>query len=238
MVQNGDYRLPMPNSSWATLQKILRAYNAVRDREKPTVQDIAELAGIHRPNVSANNNFLRDLGLLREDGNKLSELGTLLATGLDLNNGTMISEGIQESVRRSSGLSKLIDMFRARGTMTYETFEGQVVTLARLTAKSLGLSYVGTLADYLTEGGLIREEGDNLIFVGREPSVQREQSVFSEESGEKPPPPPPPGVPDGIPIPLGVNKRAFLVLPEDWTSRDLPKLIKMIQLALGEDTGE
>lgn len=241
MVQTTDYRFPMPNSSWPIIIKILRAYNAVQNREKPTVREIAELAGIHRPNVSANNNFLRDLGLLREDENKLSDLGSLLATGLDLNNSAMVTDAIQESVRRSPGLSKLLDMFRARSTMSFETFEGQIVTLAKLNAQSQGLSYLGTIVEYLIAGNLIREEGDNLIYLARESSNTREPAfgmTAESNNGEllPPPPPLPPPAPDSIPIPLGIARLAYLRLPEDWTGRELPRLIKMIQLALGEDT--
>ena len=168
MVQNADYKLPLPGGSWAIIQKILKAYNAVRNREKPTIQDVAELAGLHRPNVSTNNNFLRELGLLVEGENKLSPLGTRLATGLELNNQSMITEAIQESVGASRGLSQLIDMLRARGTMTLEAFEGYVVTLGKITPSSSAIafvgSYVGTIIDYFLAGGLLQEDGSNLIY--------------------------------------------------------------------------
>jgi hypothetical protein len=42
MVQNGTYKFAMPYSSWQAILKILKAYNAVRDREKPTVKEIAD----------------------------------------------------------------------------------------------------------------------------------------------------------------------------------------------------
>jgi hypothetical protein len=241
MVQNSGYKLPMPYSSWQAIQKILKAYNAVRDREKPTVQDIANLAGIHRPNVSANNNFLRELGLLQGDENKLTPLGTQLATGLEMNNFSMVTEAMQQSVRESKGISQLVDTLRARGTMSREAFVGQVVTLAQLTAKSQTLSYVGTIIDYLTGANLIREDGDNLVYMGHaakdiKPPIDSLGGGIVDPLAT--PPPPPPVIEAGIPLPLGVGRLAYLKLPENWEPRELTKLVKMIELALGEDKNE
>jgi hypothetical protein len=36
------------------------------------------------------------------------------------------------------------------------------------------------------------------------------------------------------PFPLGPNRLAYLSLPGDWSSKELPKLLKMIELAFGE----
>lgn len=229
----------MPNSSWQTIQKILKAYNAVRDREKPTVKDIADLAGIHRPNVSANNNFLRELGLLQDDENKLSALGTRVATGLELGNFSMFTEAMQESVRESKGMSQLADTLRARGTMSRESFTGQVVTLAQLTAKSASLAYMTTIIEYLIGANLVREDGDNLVYMGHAAiDIKPPIDSLGGSIVNPPPPPPPPVIEAGIPLPLGVGRLAYLKLPENWEPRELTKLVKMIELALGEDKNE
>ncbi len=39
-----------------------------------------------------------------------------------------------------------------------------------------------------------------------------------------------------VPIALGAERRAYLELPDDWEPKDLKKLLKMIELALGEET--
>src|SRR5439155_5188067 len=150
----------------------------------------------------------------------------------------------QESIQRSPGFSQLLDMLRARSTMTLESFEGYVVTLGKITPETSAIafvgSYVGTIIDYFVAGNLVQEDGSNLVYMRPkegQPEGKQGSRMGNGDSGSgdlfQPPPPP---VPGGIPIPLGVNRRASLTLPEDWTSRDLPKLIKMIQLALGEDT--
>jgi len=235
MVQNLDYKFSMPYSSWETLQKIIRAYNAASGDEKPTVRDIANLAGIQRPLVSANNNFLRELGLLQAEVNKLTPLGSRLATGIELDNESMVTEALAESVQSSPGLGQLMNTLRARGTMTVDAFKGHVITMAQLTASSPTLNYVKTIIDYIEAAEVLRIDGDNVIFTGHGFSGY---SAGSKE-GEKltlSPQPPPPLPPEDIPIPLGLNRRAHLQLPEQWTSKELPKLLKMIELILGDET--
>ena len=41
-----------------------------------------------------------------------------------------------------------------------------------------------------------------------------------------------------IPLPLGPRRLAYIQLPEDWNSRELGKLIKLLQIALGDDSEE
>jgi hypothetical protein len=247
MVMNPDYKLAMPGSSWTTIQKILKAYNTAHNREKPTVKQIAEMVGLHRPVVSSNNNFLRELGLLQGDENKLTPLGNRLANGLELNNQSLVIEAIQESVLGSPGLTQLSDMLRARSTMTLEAFEGYVATLGKLSGPALNYlgAYTGTIIDYLVAGELIKEDGSNLIYSGNPEVRKRDEppNNGNRECANDPPPPPPPAPPppppgkeeDGIPIPLGLKRVARLTLPEGWTSKELPKLLKMIELALGEE---
>jgi hypothetical protein len=232
MVQPISDKFAMPYSSWDAVQKILRAYNAASGYEKPTVNDIAKLAGIQRPMVSANNNFLRELGLLQAEQNKLTPIGIRLATGIELGNESMVTEALQDSVRYSAGLSQLLNTLRARGTMTVESFKGHLITVAQLKSNSPTLNYIRTVIDYLEAADVIQTNGDNITYTGHGISPR----ANDQPTEQAPPPPPPPSPTEGMPIPLGVNRKATLKLPEDWTSRDLPRLIKMIQLALGEDT--
>ncbi|MDQ3668562.1 MAG: hypothetical protein M3410_18720 [Acidobacteriota bacterium] len=233
MVQPISDKFAMPYSSWDAVQKIIRAYNAASGYEKPTVNDIAKLAGIQRPMVSANNNFLRELGLLQAEQNKLTPLGVRLATGIEIGNDSMVTEALQESVRFSAGLSQLLNTLRARGTMGVEGFKGHLITVAQLTKKSPTINYLKTVIDYLEDAEVIQTDGDNVSYTGHSSGARAEEKPLDRIQ-----PPPPPLAPqtEGMPIPLGVNRQATLKLPEDWTSRDLPRLIKMIQLALSEDT--
>jgi len=35
---------------------------------------------------------------------------------------------------------------------------------------------------------------------------------------------------------LGASRRAYLQLPDDWGTNELPKLLKLLQIALGDDS--
>jgi len=235
MVQSISDKFVMPYSSWETIQKILRAYNAANNYDKPTVNDIAKLAGLQRPVVSANNNFLRELGLLQVEQNKLTQLGTRLANGIELGNTSMVTEALQESVRFSRGLSGLLNTLRARGTMSVDAFKGHLITVAQLTKNSPTLNYLKTVTDYLEAAEMIETDDEgNVTYIGHGLGSKAEEKPL--EADQMPPRPPArTAVIEGMPIPLGVSRVATLHLPDDWTSRELPKLIKMIQLALGED---
>src|SRR5687768_14726072 len=211
MVQNLNYKFPMPNSSWETIKKIVLAYNAASGQDSPTVKDIAELAGIHRPQVSANNKFLREIGLLLEDVNRLTTFGSAFATGLELGYDSMIKEALQSSARSSQTVSQWVNMLRARGTMTLEQFKGQVITTTGMNAQSPGIQYIKTIMDYLEATGLVGIDGDSLRYVGQGelkglplPLDEAEESD-REDTPPPPPPPPPPKEETGIPIPLGLK---------------------------------
>src|SRR5438309_3719700 len=96
---------PMPGSSWSMVKKIIVAYSAARDDENPKVESIAQLAGIPRPAVSKNNNFLRAVGVLEPDKNKLTEKGSQYATGLELGNDSIVAEALQGIIAETPALN-------------------------------------------------------------------------------------------------------------------------------------
>ena len=51
-------------------------------------------------------------------------------------------------------------------------------------------------------------------------------------------PPPPPADGTRTPLPLGPGKLAYIELPNGWQSKDLKKLLRLLTLALGEDSEE
>jgi len=241
MVQNLNYKFPMPNSGWETIKKIVLAYNAASGQDSPTVKDISELAGIHRPQVSANNKFLREIGLLQEEVNRLTTVGTALATGMELGYDSMVTEALQSSARSSPTVSQWLNMLRARGNMNLEQFKGQVITTTGMTAQSPGIQYIKSILDYLEATRLVDIDGDSIRYSGQGeikglivPPLENEKEGDHKENRQEPPPPPPPPA-RGIPIPLGVRRVAHLQLPEDWTGKELPKLLKMIELALSDE---
>jgi hypothetical protein len=84
------------------VKRIIRAYGASQEDEDSTVESVAKLAGIQRPAVSANNNFLRSIGVLELEKSKLTQLGVKLSTGIGLENEPITTEALQEVVRQCS----------------------------------------------------------------------------------------------------------------------------------------
>lgn len=228
---------PMPGSSWAMIKKIIVAYSAARDDDNPTVESIANLAGMPRPAVSKNNNFLRAVGLLEADTNKLTEAGSQFATGFELGNDSIVAEALQRIVAETTQLNLLVKVLKARGTMSTEAFNGQVILVMGLHAKSHSLVYIRTLIDLLVESKLIVVNDDGVgLRSGAEIRAGKKREEDEEGNEGSAPPPPPPSEHQGIPIALGVRRLAYLELPEDWQSKELPKLIKLIQISLEEES--
>jgi hypothetical protein len=233
-----DSKAPLqsPGSSWESIKKIIRAYNAVADDENPTVENVAVLAGLQRPVVSGNNNFLRSTGILQENANKLTDVGYRLATGMGINNPSLVSSALRDIIRGQAGLNHLLNMLRARSVMSMEAFRGEIVMITGLDANSRNLQFLKTIVDMLSDSGMVKVENDEIAYRG----------IFTGEIDgrahvqQTPKPNEAPKSPSSnskiVPISLGVGRLVNVELPEDWSSgRDLPKLLKMLELSLGEE---
>jgi hypothetical protein len=232
-------RFPMPSSSWDKIKKIIQAYGAVQDEEGPTVESIAQLAGMHRPDVSKNNNFLREIGLVMPDQYKLTQPGLQLSMGISIGNQDLVTEALQHIVLETPFFSRLINILKARGTMKMDSFRGQLIMETGLPANSPALNYIRTLIDVLEESKLVNvsDDGISLKLTNRvaprapDDKKGREERDESDEENEQ-------DAGKGMlkmPIPLGPGRTAFVVLPADWSSKDRGKLIKVLELALGND---
>jgi hypothetical protein len=237
-------KFPMPSSSWDRIKKIIQAYGAVQEEDNPTVELVAKLAGMHRPDVSKNNNFLRETGLLLPDQYKLTQPGLQLAMGLTIGNQDLVTEALQQVIQETPLFSRLINILKARGTMKEELFRGQLIMETGIGAHSPALNSIKSLMDVLEESKLVSvtEDGVSLKPGNRIAPPDDEEKAREEEKrrqrerenrGE--------GFTDTdknrirMPIPLGPNRIAFVELPSDWNSKDRVKLIKLLELSLATD---
>lgn len=227
-------KFPMPESSWEAIKKILRGYRAVQDQEAPTVDGIAKLAGIHRPVLSMNNNFLRELGIVQPDKYKLTEMGQRLATGLAMNSSSVVQSSINAIVKGNQHLGTVLGMLDARGGMSIKEFRVEVMLLFGLTEKSRQLPFIKTILDMVQEGGLIEMEGDRLSLAAEASEAQPVAAavpapitVANARTAS--------GLSSGVPLALGPSRIAYVILPDDWDGpRDLKKFLKLAELALGD----
>lgn len=222
--------LHVPRGSWTQLKKIVRAYGEVQEIESPTVEQVAKLAGLLRPVVSGNNEFLRDIGVLAREGNKLTDDGMLLARSLALENEGLITESLQAIVRANpSTLGQWVSTVRARGSIKLDMLQGTIAMSVGVTEKSRFTVPVNTILDLLQEARLIQIEGDIVKTAVRELELQPVPPPAFEALPKSKSPEPP-----KIPLPLGPTRLAYVQLPADWQSKELPKLMKLLEIALGD----
>lgn len=236
--------LPMPGTSWELIKRIIRGYQAAQDEENPTVESVGKLAGMQRSVVSANNVFLRSTKILEEGQNKLTLLGARLATGLAHSNQPLIVSALQDIVRGHAGLSYLANIVRARGEMPMEGFRGEIIVLAGLAETSRNIQFLKSIVDLLVEAQIIDVKDDLVRYRPFAPP-----GPIAEREVPKNPHAPPAKIEGGerttnaitkttVPIMLGIGRFASLELPDDWSDKDLPKLLKLIKLSLGEESEE
>lgn len=243
-------QLQTPGSSWETVKKIIRAYHAAQEDESPTIEHIAGLAGVQRPVVSMNNNFLRASGILQEDQNKLTPLGVRLATGISHGNQSLIMTALQDVAKGYEPLSRLINLLRARGEMKTEAFRGEIILLGGLSQDARAGSLIKTILDLLQESRLVEINEDAVRFKGfyvgeitgvsdERPSVKTSTDSTAKQADSMRSSSAIEADDLTIPIPLGVGRLVRIKLPEDWSAaKDLPKLLKMLQLSLGDGEDE
>jgi hypothetical protein len=238
-------KISMPSSSWPTLKKIIRAYGEVQDSDKPTADDVAEIAKIQRSIISSNNKFLREIGIIQETENKPTPLGVRLVSGLSMDNGELVSEVLQEIVRNDSGLNRFVSMVRARGPMKLELLKGEIAIAG-------GLSQTGPtkpILDMLEEAKVIQVTDDtvripavsgpftmgNANFIAEVARSSESSSAIGHWESEASSP-----IPGAarIPLPLSPTRFAYIQLPEGWEPKELKKLIKILQVILGDDLEE
>jgi hypothetical protein len=226
--------LALPGSSWDTAKKIIRAFYAVQNEENPKLEAIARYAAVPRPVISMNNNFLRSVGLVRDDQWKLTEKGLRYATALQMNNTSMTSETLGELLSANPIINQLLRLLLARGEMKVDTFRAELILRLGISPTDRRVAFVKPLLEMLQEGELIRIDGDSVNLVD---THRRSDNEVYQPPPQSPLPKAPEAAPsDGLPLLLGPNRIVYVRLPSDWVAtRDLPKLLKLLEISLGED---
>lgn len=232
---------PMPGCSWERLKAIITAYYAAREAENTTASEIAEIAKTHRPVVSINNNFLRELGILRRDKNRITPLGVELARGLVSGHAALTQIALQDIVKENATLNKCVKTLKTREFMTLEEMKAQFIAFAGINENSKHLTYFKAIFDLLEESAIVQISGDTVLF-NHMIEWEAENAPLSNLQWDhvrpaftysEPASPAPNNT--RTPLPLGLGRIAYLELPHDWKRKELPKLIKILELTLGEE---
>lgn len=219
-----EKRLSLPGSSWETVKKIIRAFYAAQNQDNLKLEAIARLADVPRPVVSMNNNFLRTVGIVREDQWKLTDIGLRYATALQMNNASMAAESLAAIARGNPILNQLLLLLLARGEMKTDTFKAEALLRLIISPTDRQAIFIKPVLDMLQESKLIEVDSDTVRLANRHGL-----------GDQRPPPPPAPPPTHGLPILLGPNRLAYIQLPSDWDKKDLPKLLKLLALSLGDE---
>jgi len=241
MNQTTKTEFTMPGGSWDTIKRIIQAYYATHEVKESTVASIANLGGMARPIISRNNNFLRSVGLVEENQFRLTQIGVRLAVGLAKKDQSLIVESLQEVINKTEKLNQIVRTVQARGEITERSLRNEALLALGLNEKSAGIGYLRTVLELLYESRMLTVENGKVSFFGeyvREIKGIADDRQENERRGGRERPGNRGGQPNvegKVPIPLGAERRAYLELPSDWQPKDLKKLLKMIELALGED---
>lgn len=184
---------------------------------------------------------LRDFGIAIADDKKkvirLTELGQRIVAPRD-----------EDEHLKALGESFLgIDLF----AKVYERIKGRplpldqylINTFSEMVPKELAAAWLEKLKRSIKTASLLDESRpDGKVYVldrpqaaqtaksadDAPPAVKEEKQRQAEESGDKS---------DVVrtPIPLGVGRLAHIELPRDWDKKEMKKLLKMLEIVLGDD---
>jgi hypothetical protein len=239
MAEESAVEFAMPGSSWEMLKRIIKAYYAAQENKESTVESIANLSDIDRPVISSNNKFLRSIGVVEQNQYKLTPVGVKLAMGIARKNAAVIAGALKEIVDKTDELGRVVKTVQARDAMSEDELKVEMMLALGLTEKSPGLSRLRTLIDLLYESKILIEHEGKVSFHGF--YVGEIKAVADDLADHEPKAPRPDecrevgGKTKSVPIALGPERRAYIELPDDWQPKDLKKLLKMIELALGEE---
>jgi hypothetical protein len=185
---------------------------------------------------------LRQYGIIEDRDNIvcLSELGNRIVTPRDESDDL---QAMKEAMLRVEILNKIYDRHRGR-ILPEDHFLNNVLIQELKVPRDFSKTWVDHFKDAIQTAKLtiIRSDGKTQLVEQATPSVA--VPVASSSPAVQPIAPEQPSAAsvdfsESLPIALGKGKIAFLKLPPEWDStKDLRRLLKMIELSLAEDSVE
>lgn len=168
-------KFSLPANSWDKNRQILQGFwkcwirlsASDKDEKSVSLDDIAQTSGINRTLVSANNAFLRSIGVIAGRKTfKLTELGQRLAKAIDFDVEEDIKKTISEIVKQSDFLTKITDAVRIRKSMTSDALKNHIALTAGLAKTDQTMQGAKAIIDFLLEGNLLETDGENFFEPG------------------------------------------------------------------------
>ena len=154
-------KLKLPRSSYDELVKIIRAYGRTKEGSN---DDIAQLSGIGRTRISANNAFLVGVEIV-EGGRKKSPTpkGIELARDLEHESQEEISRAWKKIIEENDFLNKMVQAVSVRKGMEVSQLENHIAYSAGEAKSKEVMTGSRTVIDILRVSELVSENGDRVV---------------------------------------------------------------------------
>ena len=153
---------PLPISSYRELTRIIGAYGKAPDNSVPA--DVGRVIGINDTVVSANNGFLKAVGVIQGGKKKnTTAAGKALAAAYEYDRQTEIASTWRSLIESNDFLQKIVAAVRIRKGMDESSLDAHVAYSAGQPKTPRALTGAGTVVEILKVAGVLREEGGNLV---------------------------------------------------------------------------
>jgi hypothetical protein len=238
-----------PALTLAEVATIITSFYENTGGEQATYDPLSTLTN----NSSGSSVFWRKLATMKNFGLIQEENRLLSLTPLGLRIAAPHDPAERVEALKQAFLS--IEIFKN----AYEKYKGKILpldeflvnTFSSYVPRELAAEWVEKFKSSAETAGLIEKRNgklqvrESVLIPSPEKEKEKPPAGTNDEStgqGEKVQlyhePPAPPADVTRTPIPLGPGKLAYIELPNGWQSKDLKKLLRLLTLALGEDSEE
>lgn len=191
---------------------------------------------------------IRNFGLLELDESKLISLTPLGLRIAAPHDPAERLEALKEAFLK-------VEIFKS----AYDKYKGKILpldeflinTFTSYVPRELAPEWVEKFKSSAETAGLLEKRNGKMqvreSVLVQTPEIEKEEPPLDNKGGSTEQnetnqrrfePPPPPADATRTPIPLGPGKLAYIELPSGWQSKDLKKLLRLLTLALGDDSEE
>ena len=162
----------LPSSSFSELKKIVQGYAHLG--ENVQLDELARLLGIAKTTISPNNPALTEIGLIEGGKTKrATPLGLNLGRALEHDHREDVRKCLQEVVRRSEFLSKVISTVRIKREISVDDLSAHILYASGLKMSKANKTGARTYTDLLLESGLLTETNGLVVVASLEQTEPR-----------------------------------------------------------------
>ncbi len=159
----------LPGSTYEELVNIIVAYGTRDDAANP--RDVGKLNSVHQSSVSRNNAFLKQVGVVRGEREKLlvTQRGRSLALALARRDEERTRGGWRELVSGNEFLQNVVSAVKLREGMLYPTVQAYIAHAAGQPRNKPVMNGAGAIVEILKAAGLLREDEGEIVALFDEP---------------------------------------------------------------------